>query len=161
MYNNFVVVFLYSPKLSNRLATMDANRRSPARSEMRNTYSGAFTWLLRCVRPNCWMARSADQGSSSVMWTRRRWFRTRRSLCREMPLEAASEMMATSFSPSMKRCFSVRFSVSSGTSISDRLSYWMPSSVCTTLPETSVKLVKALDGIYRKLLATTHQFIRN
>ena len=38
-------------KLSSLLATIDANRRSPARSEIRKMYSGAFTWLLRWVRP--------------------------------------------------------------------------------------------------------------
>lgn len=47
--------------------------------------------------PNCWMARSALQGSSSVMWTRRRWFWTRRSAWRETPELEASEMMATSW----------------------------------------------------------------
>ena len=31
------------------------------------------TWLERWVRPNCWMALSALQGSSSVRWQRRRW----------------------------------------------------------------------------------------
>jgi hypothetical protein len=34
---------------------------------------GAEVWLERWLRPNCWMALSADQGSSSVMWKRRRW----------------------------------------------------------------------------------------
>lgn len=38
-------------RLSRRLATMEANRRSPASSEMRKTYSGAETWLDRWVRP--------------------------------------------------------------------------------------------------------------
>lgn len=47
--------------------------------------------------PNCWMARSALQGSSSVMCTRRRWFWTRRSAWRETPELEASEMMATSW----------------------------------------------------------------
>lgn len=122
-------------RLSSRLATMEANLRSPASSEMRKMYSGAETWLDRWVRPgdrggsqglpqwgrtkaraglgqgqgragypgegqgspNCWMARSALQGSSSVMWTRRRWFWTRRSAWRETPELEASEMMATSW----------------------------------------------------------------
>lgn len=35
-----------------------------------------LTWLLLCERPNCWMALSALQGSSSVRCTRRRWFAT-------------------------------------------------------------------------------------
>jgi hypothetical protein len=56
--------------------------------------------------PNCWIARSALHGNSNVMWTLRRWLRARLSLCREIPLEAASEMIATSFSPSMNLCFS-------------------------------------------------------
>lgn len=38
-------------KLSKRLATIEANLLSPAKSEIRNKYSGALTWLLRCVRP--------------------------------------------------------------------------------------------------------------
>lgn len=122
-------------RLSSRLATMEANLRSPASSDMRKMYSGAETWLDRWVRPgdrgasqgpagpaeqggtkasgegglgrvglgrgcgspNCWMARSALQGSSSVMWTRRRWFWTRRSAWRETPELEASEMMATSW----------------------------------------------------------------
>lgn len=44
--------------------------------------------------PNCWMALSALQGSSSVMWTLLLWFFTRRSACKEIPELAASEMMA-------------------------------------------------------------------
>ncbi|TNN41605.1 hypothetical protein EYF80_048220 [Liparis tanakae] len=47
--------------------------------------------------PNCWMALSALHGSSKVMWTRRRWFFTRLSACREIPELAASEMMATNW----------------------------------------------------------------
>lgn len=38
-------------RLSSRLATMEANLRSPASSEMRKTYSGAETWLDLWVRP--------------------------------------------------------------------------------------------------------------
>ena len=34
------------------------------------------TWLERWERPNCWMALSADQGSSSVRWHLRRWLGT-------------------------------------------------------------------------------------
>lgn len=43
------------------------------------------------------MALSALQGSSKVMWTRRLWFFTRLSACREIPELAASEMMATNW----------------------------------------------------------------
>lgn len=46
--------------------------------------------------PNCWMARSALQGNSSVMWTRRFWFFTRLSAWREIPELEASEIIATS-----------------------------------------------------------------
>lgn len=46
--------------------------------------------------PNCCMARSALQGSSSVMWTRRFWFFTRLSAWREIPELEASEIIATS-----------------------------------------------------------------
>lgn len=38
-------------KLSSLLATMEAKRCSPASSEMRNTYSGAVTWLDLWVLP--------------------------------------------------------------------------------------------------------------
>ena len=55
---------------SNLFATILANLYSPARSEMRGIYSGAETWLLRWVRPNCWIALSALQGNSRVMWIR-------------------------------------------------------------------------------------------
>jgi hypothetical protein len=47
---------------------------------------GAEAWLERWLRPNCWMALSADHGSSSVMWHRRRRLPARRSACRLMPV---------------------------------------------------------------------------
>lgn len=47
--------------------------------------------------PNCWMALSALQGSSRVMWTLRFWLFTLLSACREIPELAASEMMATNW----------------------------------------------------------------
>ena len=40
-----------APRLSSRLETVDANRRSPASSEIRKMYCGALTWFERCVRP--------------------------------------------------------------------------------------------------------------
>lgn len=43
------------------------------------TTNSRRTWLLRWERPNCWMALSADQGSSRVMWQRRRLFFTLRA----------------------------------------------------------------------------------
>ena len=46
--------------------------------------------------PNCCMARSALQGNSNVMWTRRFWFFTRLSAWREIPELEASEIIATS-----------------------------------------------------------------
>lgn len=46
-------------RLSSRLATMEANLRSPASSDMRKMYSGAETWLDRWVRPG---DRGASQG---------------------------------------------------------------------------------------------------
>ena len=60
------------------------------------------TWLERWERPSCWMALSADQGSSMVTCTLRRWFLTSLLACRLMPVLAASDTMATSFSPRMK-----------------------------------------------------------
>lgn len=38
-------------RLSSLFATMEANLCSPASSDMRNTYSGAVTWLDLCVLP--------------------------------------------------------------------------------------------------------------
>ena len=99
---------------------MDAKRCSPARSDMSSMYSGADVWFDLCVLPNCWMALSADHGSSSVMCTLRFLFLTLLSAWSEMPLDAASEMTATHFSPDMNLSFSARLSVSSGTSCSDR-----------------------------------------
>ena len=58
-------------------------------------------WLDRCERPSCWTALSALQGSSTVRCTRLRWLPTRWSACSEMPVLAASEMIATSFLPDM------------------------------------------------------------
>lgn len=50
-------------RLSSRLATMEANLRSPASSEMRKTYSGAETWLDLWVRPEGRKAlRDQDRG---------------------------------------------------------------------------------------------------
>lgn len=46
--------------------------------------------------PNCCMARSALQGNSSVMCTRRFWFFTLLSAWREIPELEASEIIATS-----------------------------------------------------------------
>ena len=66
----------------------------PARGEAR----GEGSRFARCERPICWIALSALHGSSSVMWTRLRWLVQRlwfRSAWSEIPLEAASEMMAT------------------------------------------------------------------
>jgi hypothetical protein len=82
------------------LAKLDTNLCSPANSEINMRYSGVLTrewinetysnkssgnrkliltWLLRCVRPNCWIALSSYRGNSIVMWRRRRWFLTNRS----------------------------------------------------------------------------------
>lgn len=44
--------------------------------------------------PNCWIALSALQGNSRVIWTRRLWFLALRSACNEIPELAASEMIA-------------------------------------------------------------------
>merc|ERR1719186_7016 len=108
---SLVLVLLLSPcvrapKLSNLLATMLANLFSPCSAEMTKTYLGAVAWLERCVRPNCWMAESADQGSSMVMWTLLLWLATLLSACREMPVLAASEMIATFLIPDMNCFFS-------------------------------------------------------
>jgi hypothetical protein len=46
-----------------------------------------------------------------VMWTRLRLLATRLSDCSEMPALAASDMIATSLSPSWKHCFSIKLLV--------------------------------------------------
>lgn len=51
-------------RLSSRLATMEANLRSPASSDMRKMYSGAETWLDRWVRPR-------ERGFSGTSWPSR------------------------------------------------------------------------------------------
>ena len=88
--------FVSAPSCCSRLATVLAKRRSPPHAVMMRMYSGPQTWLERWLRPHCWMHWSADHGSSSVMCTRLRWLGTRRSAWSEIPLDAASEMMATS-----------------------------------------------------------------
>ena len=52
---------------------------------------------------------SADHASSAVMCTRMRWFATFMSACSEMPVDAASLITATSFSPFWKASFSAMF----------------------------------------------------
>ena len=46
------------------------------------------------ISPNCWIALSALQGSSSVIWTLLRWFIALLSACSEIPELAASEITA-------------------------------------------------------------------
>ncbi len=62
---------------------------------------GDCTWLERWLRPSCWMALSADQGSSQVRWTRRRWLAASALACRDIPVLAASDTIATTLSPFM------------------------------------------------------------
>merc|ERR1719430_331474 len=83
------------------------------------------------------MALSADQGSSRVMWTLLFLFFTLLSACREMPLLAASEIIATFLSPFMKRSFSVQLSISKDTDSSVLRDSYLNSPVLssiTTLP---------------------------
>mmetsp|Transcript_13036 Transcript_13036/g.44557 ORF Transcript_13036/g.44557 Transcript_13036/m.44557 type:complete len:225 (-) Transcript_13036:686-1360(-) len=92
-----------APSVISRLATADAKRRSPPTLEMRNLYSGAEDWFDRWDRPSCWMDLSADQANSNVMWTRRRPAAGEpRAAWSDTPVDAASEMIATCFRPSMK-----------------------------------------------------------
>merc|ERR1719264_13973 len=126
-----------APRLSSLFATIEANLCSPARSEMRRTYSGAEIWLLRCVLPNCWIARSALQGSSRVMCTLLFLFFTLLSACKEIPLLAASEMIATYLSPFMNLSFSLQLSISRETDSSVLRDSYLNSPVLssiTTLP---------------------------
>ncbi len=61
----------------------------------------SFTWLDLWLRPSCWMALSALQGSSHVKCTRRLWFAASALACSEMPVLAASDTIATTFCPFM------------------------------------------------------------
>ena len=86
-----------APSDCSRRATVDTKRFSPHTSLTSNTCSGGPACPVRCVRPSCWICRSADQLSSRVMCRRGRtgppsggWI-----ACSEMPVEAASEMTAT------------------------------------------------------------------
>lgn len=58
------------------------------------------------TRPSCCTVLSADHPSSNVMCALRIWLRTFRSAWREMPVEAASEMMQIFFWPDWKASFS-------------------------------------------------------
>ena len=82
------------------------------KSVVTSLYTGAVTWLERWVRPSCWIALSADHGSSIVKWRRRRRFLAECAAWREMPVEAASLITATFFLPSMKNRFSMTLRLS-------------------------------------------------
>ena len=76
-----------APSDCSRLATVACRsgalaRRTPSSSA--RTAGRGSGWSSVRPRPACWMAWSADHGSSSVMCTRRRVFLTRRSACSEM-----------------------------------------------------------------------------
>ena len=60
-----------APSDCRRLATADAKRRSPPIEVMSSLNSGAEVWFDRWLRPICWTAWSAAQGSCNVMCTRR------------------------------------------------------------------------------------------
>lgn len=60
------------------------------------------------------MALSADHGSSNVMCSRRRWFAARLSACKLMPVDAASEIIATNLSPFWKLSLSFMLTSFSG-----------------------------------------------
>eukprot|EP00964_Phaeocystis_antarctica_P146831 scaffold113256_cov57-Phaeocystis_antarctica.AAC.1 len=66
-----------------------------------STCSGGQACPVRCVRPSCWICRSALQLSSSVMCSRGRAASPGLGCgaCSETPVEAASEMTATSAAP--------------------------------------------------------------
>lgn len=72
-------------------------------------YEKTLTWLDLWLRPNCWTALSALQGSSSVRCRRRFWLAARLSACSEIPLLAASEIIAKGLRPPMKWSFSIKF----------------------------------------------------
>mmetsp|Transcript_42121 Transcript_42121/g.80583 ORF Transcript_42121/g.80583 Transcript_42121/m.80583 type:complete len:388 (+) Transcript_42121:1225-2388(+) len=119
-----------APRDWRRLAAALANRRSPPTGVTRMRYTGADTWLLRWERPNCWMALSADHGSSNVMCSRRRWFAARLSACKLMPVDAASEIIATNLSPFWKLSLSFMLTSFSGIPGQRRTYSTLPSSPC-------------------------------
>lgn len=81
------------------------NKEEPHISSIHSPFSfkKAHCRITYLDSPNCWMARSALQGSSKVIWTLRLWFLTRLSACREIPELAASEMMATNWKGKKKK----------------------------------------------------------
>lgn len=106
MYGQYAITKPASCAAPHLRATAAANLFSPPTLLVTSLYTGPVTWLDRWLLPSCWMALSADQGSSMVRCSRRRWLRAVREACSEMPVLAASLMMATSLEPSMKQSFS-------------------------------------------------------
>mmetsp|Transcript_21 Transcript_21/g.70 ORF Transcript_21/g.70 Transcript_21/m.70 type:complete len:207 (-) Transcript_21:252-872(-) len=84
------------------------------------------------------MALSADQGSSRVMCKRRLVFLNRTSEWSEMPVDAASLMIATFLVPAMKNFFSCTFTLSRSSTSYECRSWYMNSLLSglmrTTLP---------------------------
>mmetsp|Transcript_75890 Transcript_75890/g.199037 ORF Transcript_75890/g.199037 Transcript_75890/m.199037 type:complete len:410 (-) Transcript_75890:536-1765(-) len=105
-----------APRLRKRRVTADTKRASPARSVTTQVKLGGTNWLERCTRPSCCTALSAAQGSSRQIIRRGRTLTparcSRRSLCSEMPAEAASVMMAKCFCPRWKARCSAMFTES-------------------------------------------------
>mmetsp|Transcript_39390 Transcript_39390/g.61397 ORF Transcript_39390/g.61397 Transcript_39390/m.61397 type:complete len:346 (+) Transcript_39390:1707-2744(+) len=94
-----------APSCRSRRVTADMKRASAPRSVTTQTKDGGKSWLERCTRPNCCTALSAAQGNSRHTMRRGRDCPSRLSLCREIPAEAASVMIATNFLPLWKaRC---------------------------------------------------------
>mmetsp|Transcript_30996 Transcript_30996/g.67541 ORF Transcript_30996/g.67541 Transcript_30996/m.67541 type:complete len:282 (-) Transcript_30996:1127-1972(-) len=105
-----------APRLRRRRVTAETKRASPARSVTTHVKLGGVTWLERCTRPSCCTALSAAQGSSRQIIRRGSGLDparcSRRSLCSEMPAEAASVMMANCFCPFWKARCSATFTES-------------------------------------------------
>lgn len=77
---------------------LDAKQKE---KHLRGKREWSFAWLDRWDRPSCWIALSADHGSSIVKWILLLLFFTSAEACKEIPVDAASETMATSFAPFM------------------------------------------------------------
>mmetsp|Transcript_73901 Transcript_73901/g.186236 ORF Transcript_73901/g.186236 Transcript_73901/m.186236 type:complete len:280 (-) Transcript_73901:65-904(-) len=95
-----------APNCRKRRVTAEMKRASPPKSLTTHVKAGGCSWLERCIRPIICTALSAAQGNSRLTMRLGRGAAppgcreaSRRSLCKEMPAEAASVMMATNFWP--------------------------------------------------------------
>mmetsp|Transcript_43963 Transcript_43963/g.133152 ORF Transcript_43963/g.133152 Transcript_43963/m.133152 type:complete len:432 (+) Transcript_43963:633-1928(+) len=123
-----------APSCRRRRVTAETKRASPPRSLTRHVKAGGCIWLDRWTRPSCCTALSAAQGNSRLSIRLGRGAAppatSRRSLCSEMPADAASVMMATIFCPLWNARFSATFTESTTASSPEAPAPAPPLSLC-------------------------------